>query len=172
MQCVRLIPVTVLCALLSHAGVNILTANGDNDRTNSNLQETQLSPATVNASAFGKLGVFPVDGQVYSQPLVVTGLSIAGQGTLNVVFVTTMHNSVYAFDADAMSPASTLWQVNLGSSVPSVMLYGPNGDIANEDRVIDCGSGNAQRRFRDYHAQQRVRIRCRRHVASLHAVVH
>ena len=145
MQCVRLIPVTVLCALLSHAGVNILTANGDNDRTNSNLQETQLSPATVNASAFGKLGVFPVDGQVYSQPLVVTGLSIAGQGTLNVVFVTTMHNSVYAFDADAMSPASTLWQVNLGSSVPSVMLYGPNGDIANEVGILSTGVIDLQR---------------------------
>ena len=69
MQCVRLISATVLCALLGHAAVNILTANGGNDRTNSNLQETQLSPATVNASAFGKLGVFPVDGQVYSQPL-------------------------------------------------------------------------------------------------------
>jgi uncharacterized protein (TIGR03437 family) len=145
MQCVRLISVTVVCALLSHAAVNILTANGNNDRTNSNLQETQLSPAAVNASAFGKLGVFPVDGQVYSQPLVVSGLSIAGKGTHNVVFVTTMHNSVYAFDADAMSPVSTLWQVNLGSSVPSVLLYGPNGDIANEVGILSTGGIDLQR---------------------------
>ena len=145
MQCVRLISATVLCSLLSHAAVNILTANGDNDRTNSNLQETQLSPATVNASAFGKLGVFPVDGQVYSQPLVVTGLSIAGQGTHNVVFVTTMHNSVYAFDADAMPRISTLWQVNLGSSVPSLLLYGPNGDIANEVGILSTGVIDVQR---------------------------
>ena len=145
MESVRLLSVTVLCALLSHAGVNILTANGNNDRTNSNLQETQLSPATVNASAFGKLGVFPVDGLVYSQPLVVTGLSIAGKGTHNVFFVATMHNSVYAFDADAMSPVSTLWQVNLGSSVPSVMLYGPNGDIANEVGILSTGVIDLQR---------------------------
>src|ERR1035438_2794120 len=145
MQCVRLISVTVLCALLAHAAVNILTANGDNERTNSNLQETQLSPATVNASAFAKLGVFPVDGQVYSQPLVVTGLSIAGQGTHNVVFVTTMHNSVYAFDADAMSPVSTLWQVNLGSSVPSLLLYGPDGDISNEVGILSTGVIDVQR---------------------------
>jgi uncharacterized protein (TIGR03437 family) len=145
MQCVRLMSATVLCSLLSHAAVNILTANGDNDRTNSNLQETQLSPATVNASAFGKLGVFPVDGQVYSQPLVVTGLSIAGQGTHNVVFVTTMHNSVYAFDADAMPRISTLWQVNLGSSVPSLLLYGPNGDIANEVGILSTGVIDVQR---------------------------
>ena len=145
MQCVRLMSATVLCALLSHAAVNILTANGDNNRTNSNLQETQLSPSSVSPSAFGKLGVFPVDGQVYSQPLVVSGLSIAGKGTHNVVFVTTMHNSVYAFDADAMSPVSTLWQVNLGSSVPSVMLYGPNGDIANEVGILSTGVIDLQR---------------------------
>src|ERR1022692_1113602 len=145
MQCVRLISVAVLSTLLSHAAVNILTANGDNDRTNSNLQETQLSPATVNASVFGKLGVFPVDGQVYSQPLVVTGLSIAGQGTHNVVFVTTMHNSVYAFDADAMSRISTLWQVNLGSSVPSLLLYGPDGDITNEVGILSTGVIDVQR---------------------------
>ena len=109
---VKLLSVTMFFSLLSHAQVNILTANGNNDRNNSNLQETQLSPATVTSSAFGKLGVFPVDGQVYSQPLMVSGLSIPGGGTHNVVFVSTMHNSVYAFDADAMSPVSTLWQVN------------------------------------------------------------
>jgi uncharacterized protein (TIGR03437 family) len=135
----------VLCALRSHAAVNILTANGDNDRTNSNLQETQLSPATVNASTFGKLGVFAVDGQVYSQPLVVTGLSMAGMGTHNVVFVTTMHNSAYAFDADAMAPVSTLWQVNLGSSVPSLLLYGPDGDITNEVGILSTGVIDLQR---------------------------
>src|ERR1035438_5765775 len=137
MQSVKLIPVTMLCCLLGQAQVSILTANGDNNRTNSSVQETQLSPATVNASAFGKLGVFPVDGQVYSQPLVVTGLSIAGKGTHNVVFVSTMHNSVYAFDADAMSQISTLWQVNLGNSVPSLLLYGPDGDISrSEERRV------------------------------------
>src|ERR1022692_828153 len=145
MQCVRLISAAVLCALLAHAAVNILTANGDNERTNSNLQETQLSPATVNASAFGKLGVFAVDGQVYSQPLVVSGLAIAAKGTHNVVFVTTMHNSVYAFDADAMSPVSTLWWVNLGSSVPAALLYGPNSDIDNEVGILSTGVIDTQR---------------------------
>src|ERR1035438_4823112 len=136
---VKLLFVAVFFALLSHAQVNILTANGNNDRNNSNLQETQLSPATVTSSAFGKLGVFPVDGQVYSQPLIVSGLSIPGGGTHNVVYVSTMHNSVYAFDADAMSPVSTLWQVNLGASVPTVLLYGPDGDIANEAGILSTG---------------------------------
>src|SRR5664280_3161972 len=104
-----------------------------------------FSPATVTASAFGKLGVFPVDGQVYSQPLIVSGLSIPGRGTHNVVFVSTMHNSVYAFDADAMSPVSTLWQVNLGSSVPALLLYGSDGDIANEAGILSTGVIDLQR---------------------------
>lgn len=145
MQSVKLIPVMVLCSVLSHAQVNILTANGNNDRTNSNLQETQLSPATLSSSAFGKLGVFPVDGQVYSQPLFVSGLSISGT-THNVVFVTTMHNSVYAFDADAISPASTLWQVNLGTAVPAALLYGnPWDDITNEVGILSTGVIDLQR---------------------------
>src|ERR1035438_3953341 len=140
----NLVSAAMFFSLLSHAQVNILTANGNNDRTNSNLQETQLSPASVTGSGFGQLGVFPVDGQVYSQPLMVSGLSISG-GTHNVVFVSTMHNSVYAFDADAMSPVSMLWQVNLGSSVPALLLYGPDGDIANEIGILSTGVIDPQR---------------------------
>ncbi len=132
-------------SLSGHAQVNILTANGNNDRTNSNLQETKLSPATVSSSAFGKLGVFPVDGQVYSQPLIVSGLSLSGGATRNVVFLTTMHNSVYAFDADAMSPVSLLWQVNLGIPVPALLLYGPDGDIADEVGILSTGVIDLQR---------------------------
>ena len=135
----RFIPLLVIFPLLIQAQVNILTSNGSNDRTNANLQETQLTPATVSESAFGKLGVFPVDGQVYAQPLFVSGLSIPGQGTHNVVFVSTMHNSVYAFDADAMSPVSVLWHVNLGPSVPAALLFGQYGDIANEVGILSTG---------------------------------
>src|ERR1035438_8573649 len=39
----NLVSAAMFFSLLSHAQVNILTANGNNDRTNSNLQETQLS---------------------------------------------------------------------------------------------------------------------------------
>ena len=54
-----------------------------------------------------------VDGQIYAQPLYRQNVAIAGQGTHNVVFVATMHNTVYAFDAD--TPRTPLWSVNLGS---------------------------------------------------------
>jgi hypothetical protein len=136
---------TVLCSLLTHAQVNILTGNGNNDRTNANLQEIRLSPSTVAASTFGKVGIFPVDGQVYAQPLYVAGLSISDGQTHNVVFVSTMHNSVYAFDADAISPVSLLWQVNLGTSVPAPLLFGQYGDIAYEVGILGTGVIDLQR---------------------------
>jgi uncharacterized protein (TIGR03437 family) len=135
----------LLTCLPCCAQVDILTANGGLERTNANLQETQLSPATVSASAFGELAVFPVDGQVYSQPLYVSQLPIPVQGTRNVLFVSTMHNSVYAFDADAASAAAPLWQVNLGPSVPATLLYGPGADIYPEVGILSTGAIDLER---------------------------
>ena len=96
------------------AQVNVLTYHNDNARLGANLKETLLSPANVNAASFGKLFANSVDGQVYAQPLYVSGLSIPGKGARNVVFVATQHNSVYAFDAD--TAGVLLWQTNLGPS--------------------------------------------------------
>ena len=76
----------MLCSFPGEAQVNVLTANGNNDRANANLQESLLAPATVNATSFGKLGSFPVDGQVYAQPLYVSGLQYSGS-VRNVVYV-------------------------------------------------------------------------------------
>lgn len=142
---VRGVGLLFLGVLAGNAQVNILTANGDNNRTNSNLQETRLSPATVNSFAFGKLGTLPTDGQVYSQPLYVSGLTISGRAR-NVVFVASMHNTVYAYDADAMTPVSELWRVNLGPSVPASLLFGQYGDIALEVGILGTGAIDLQRR--------------------------
>ncbi len=86
--------------------VNVLTAHNDNNRDGLNAAETALTPADVNSSQFGKLFSVPVDGQVYAQPLYVSALAIPGQGTHDVVFVATEHDSVYAFDADS---GALLW---------------------------------------------------------------
>jgi uncharacterized protein (TIGR03437 family) len=135
----------LLIALTLRAQVNILTANGNNDRSNANLQEYQLSSATVTPDGFGKLGSYAVDGQVYAQPLYAAGITIANIGVRNVLFVATMHNTVYAFDADAVidtgTPPAPLWQSNLGPSVPSEMLFGtPYSDIANEVGILGTGA--------------------------------
>jgi hypothetical protein len=97
------------------------TYHNDNFRTGQNLDETVLTPANVNANTFGRLFTDSVDGQIYAEPLYVPGVSIPAQGTHNVVYVATEHDTVYAFDADAAGPA--LWQTSLlpqgAAAIPS-----------------------------------------------------
>lgn len=112
----RLILPAFLLAVISQAQTNVLTANYDTDRTSSNNSETILNPTNVNTLGFGKVGSFSVDGEIYAQPLYVSGISIGGKAR-NVVYTVTMHNSVYAFDADSVG-SSPLWKTNLGVSVP------------------------------------------------------
>jgi uncharacterized protein (TIGR03437 family) len=135
----------LLGSLPGFAQINVLMANGDKERSNASLQETQLAPATVTPAGFGKLGAFPVDGQTYAQALYVSGLAIPGKGAQNVVFLATTHNSVYAYNADSMAPVTMLWHVNLGPSVPSSVLYGPYGDIATEVGILGTGAIDLQR---------------------------
>ncbi len=109
----------------SRAQVDVLTANYDNNRTNANLSEGLLNANNVNPTQFGKLWAYAVDGQVYAQPLYVHALTMPGRGTLNVLYVATMHNSVYAFDADGATGTAPLWQVNLGASVATASFDVP-----------------------------------------------
>jgi CSLREA domain-containing protein len=95
------------------SSLDVLTYHNDAARTGQYLSETTLTPADVTSSAFGKLSVLGVDGRVDAQPLYKSGVSIPGQGTHNVLYVVTEHDSVYAFDADT---GGILWQVSvLGS---------------------------------------------------------
>src|SRR5437899_892588 len=112
----------------SFAGV--FTRRYDPQRTGQNRQEFILTPSNVNDSTFGKLFACAVDGEVYAQPLYVANLLIQG-GTHNVVFVATMNDSVYAFDADA-SPCRQYWKTSfLGTGVMTVPPgdTGETGDI-------------------------------------------
>ena len=134
------------------AQVNVLTYHNNNSRTGENLNENFLRPANVNATSFGKLFTYTVDGDVYAQPLYVSGLAVPSRGTHNAVFVATQHNTVYAFDANTNAgPGGLLWQVNLGPSAatPSPDFgtrYGDYNDIVPEvgitgTPVIDLASG-------------------------------
>ncbi len=78
--------------------ISVLTQHNDNTRAGLNNQESVLTTANVNTSQFGALFTLPVDDQVFAQPLVVAILSL-GSGVHNVVFIATVNNSVYAFDA-------------------------------------------------------------------------
>ncbi len=89
----------------------VLTSRNDNARTGQNLNETVLTTQNVKASSFGKLFSYPVDGQIYAQPLYVPNVSIPNQGVHNVVYIATENDSLYAFDADGLSP-NILWHVS------------------------------------------------------------
>lgn len=113
---------------MAFSQVNVLTYHNDNARTGQNLNETILTPANVNSTNFGKLCSYAVDGYVYAQPLYVSNVPIPGQGSHNVIFVATEHDSVYAFDADSNTgPGQGLiWRTNLGISAIT-----PNNDFGN-----------------------------------------
>ena len=109
----------MLAALLfvagtAHAQVDVLVQHNDNSRTGANLQETVLTPAIVTGQHFGMLFKHVVDDQLYTQPLVATGIRVGG-GTHDLVYVTTVNNSVYAFDANDASATRPVWHVNFGT---------------------------------------------------------
>lgn len=93
-------------------GTDVLTWHFDNARSGLNASETVLTPKTVSPQNFGKLFSYTVDGYVYAQPLLVSGLKVNGTAH-NVVLVATENDSVYAFDADSYGSGAPLWQVSL-----------------------------------------------------------
>src|SRR5450432_4276802 len=103
----------VLNTSVAYSQADVLTQHNDLKRTGWNPQETTLTTANVNSSNFGKLFFRAVDDQIYAQPLVVSGVSIPSIGSKNIVYVATVNNSIYAFDADASSVTTAYWHINL-----------------------------------------------------------
>jgi hypothetical protein len=116
MKTSRLCFTVTLLLFLARPGLgqtDVLTQHNDNYRTGWNNKETILTTSNVTTGKFAKLFTRTVDDQTYSQPLVATGINIPAVGVKNVVFVTTVNNSIYAFDADDITAASPYWHVNL-----------------------------------------------------------
>lgn len=105
---------------------NVLTRAYGNERSGANLAETALKPSNINRSQFGKLFELPVDDEVYAQPLYASSVSVAGTAR-NVVYVATVNNTVYAFDADN---GAALWSHNYNGS-------------GRAPRTTDVANGNA-----------------------------
>jgi hypothetical protein len=141
---------------LNPTRIPVLTYHYDNTRQGQNTNETLLTLANVNVTNFGKLFTYPVDGYVYAQPLIVTNLNVAGKGVRDVLFVATMNDSVYAFDANNNGDTNggLLWVTNVGVASPSPSTeYGTayhavgNLDVVPEEGmaaapVIDLATGS------------------------------
>lgn len=98
-------------ALQGQGFTGVFTQHNDNARTGQNLDEVILTTSNVNSSKFGKIFSYPVDGQVYAQPLYVPNVTIPGLGVHNVLYVATENDTLYAFDADGLTPY-ILWQLS------------------------------------------------------------
>src|SRR5215469_14008420 len=88
---------------------DVLTQHYNNGRTGATLDESILNTTNVSSGKFEKLWTLYADGQVVAQPLYVSDLSIdttanrgapVVKGKFNTVIIATMHNTVYAYDAD------------------------------------------------------------------------
>jgi F5/8 type C domain/Secretion system C-terminal sorting domain/Fibronectin type III domain len=100
-------------AIITSAQKSVLTQHNNIDRTGWYDNETVLNKKNVHTGSFGRIFTRPVDDQIYAQPLVKLQLSIPGKGKKNVVFVATVNNTIYAFDADSANTTIPYWQVNL-----------------------------------------------------------
>lgn len=92
--------------------IDVLLYHYDLLRTGWNQSETDLTPSAVGSSNFGQLTTLNVDGNVFAQPLLVSGFMMPDGTTHDVLIVATGHDSVYAFDAQTYT---ILWQVSLGT---------------------------------------------------------
>src|ERR1041385_4518701 len=119
----------------TYGAVSIPTQKGDNGRSGLTPSETTLTLQNVNVNNFGLLFKRTVSGDMYPQPLIVSGLNIGG-GSHNVVFLATAANNVYAYDADDATRTTPYWSVNLGTPVPATDVDCCCTDIASTVGVI------------------------------------
>jgi len=112
----------------------VWTQHNDNARVGWSSVETALTPSNVNQKVFGKLFSYQLDDETFSQPLYIPTLkmTVADQKTHNVVFVTTVNNTVYGWDADSnlSNGGQPLWKTNLtpsGATVPDRQYYSNQG---------------------------------------------
>jgi len=94
----------------------------------------------VNSTQFGKLYSYVVDGSVQAQPLYVSNLTIPAQGSHNVLFVVTMNDVVYAFDADSNGTnGGILWKVDFRNPSAGVSPI-PIADIVSNNTLNIVGN--------------------------------
>jgi hypothetical protein len=151
----------LLFAISAFGQRSVVTWHYDNARTGANPQETILTPGNVRWTQFGKLFEQPVDGAIVGQALYLPNISVPNKGVHNVVYVATMNDSVYAFDADsnAGANATPLWQtpVLVAGATPVPMSLEGGGGVTQwtevgvvSTPVIDTTTGTIYVVAKDY----------------------
>ena len=97
-----------------HAQPPVLQRGYDAGVSGATLSETTLNTSNVVPASFGLVFKLPVDDNIMAQPLYVPNVLI-NQVAHNVLYVATMSDTLYAFDADV--GGTPLWTRNLASFV-------------------------------------------------------
>jgi hypothetical protein len=119
--------------------VGVSTYHNDIASSGLNAAEAVLMPATVNTASFAKLFATSLDGQVYAQPLVDPGVTIAAgpnttagaAGLHDIVLAATEHDSLYAIDASPTGTGSVLWQRSFLNIAAGYVGSTPGSNINN-----------------------------------------
>src|SRR5579862_8922647 len=109
----------------------------DQAGTSADTRESTLNTSNVNQAAFGKLYGYYVDGSVFAQPLYLPAVAIPGRGARNVLYVATMNDKVYAFDAD--NPGPPLWMRSLTDEMAGVTPVRVT-DVTNDNDLNIVGN--------------------------------
>jgi hypothetical protein len=136
-----------LCSAVALAGTralgDTLTYHGDTYRTGWNSHETTLT--TANASALERKFTAPVDGLIFTQPLVASNVKLASGPKRSLAVVGTNNDSLYAFDAQS---GATIWKTSFAvdGATPVPISYTGCDNVGQEDGilstpVIDRSSG-------------------------------
>lgn len=130
----------LLQSLAAYAGPPAVLQRGyDAGVSGATLSETTLNTSNVSPTTFGLVFKLPVDDNIMAQPLYVPGVVINGVSH-NVLYVATMSDTLYAFDADV--GGTPLWTRNLATfegatPVPIAQFaYSGNKNIINNLGIL------------------------------------
>lgn len=114
---------SLLLGISTFAAPAVLTRSYDNGRTGANTSETRFTPATV-ANGLKLLYQLKItdDPRIEAQPLYVPGLTMGDGKKHNVVYVFSMADTVWAFDADT---GKLLWKKSVGRPFKPAVTSNP-----------------------------------------------
>lgn len=117
---------------------SVTTYHNNSARDGNYPYETALTQSSVTADTFGKIASLPVDGQVYGQPLVAKSMQLPNSKGIahDLLLVVTEHDTIYAFDAQSLSP-TPIWRNNLIGDKDNV-INGQAAPLKDGDVTGSC----------------------------------
>lgn len=108
--------------------MDVITRAYTNARTGANTAETILTPALVGSNLLIKRFSLEVndDPRIEAQPLFVSGVKVGNEAPRDIVYVCTMANNVWAFDADT---GQAVWPQPANLGRPILPGRGENIDL-------------------------------------------